>query len=116
MACPGFAGRPPPRASTAIRPSTGASLSVRWLRALPALVLLMPRASLADGWVSDSWITTKTKIALLTTEGFTARDVSVDTVEGKVSLFGKVASAEEKRRAEEVPKQIDGVTAVRDFL
>ena len=90
---------------------------MRWLQSLPALaLLLLPGRSFAAGWVSDSWITTKTKIALLTTEGFTARDVSVDTVDGKVGLFGKVASAEEKRRAEEVTKQIDGVAAVRDFL
>jgi osmotically-inducible protein OsmY len=81
-----------------------------------AAVLFLPGPSRADGWVSDSWITAKTKIALLTTEGFTARAVSVDTVDGKVSLFGKVVSSEDKRKAEEVTKQIDGVVAVRDFL
>jgi osmotically-inducible protein OsmY len=59
-----------------------------------ALVLLLPCLSHANGWVSDAWITAKTKIALLTTEGFTAWAVSVDTVDGKVSLFGKVPSAE----------------------
>jgi osmotically-inducible protein OsmY len=90
---------------------------MRSLGALLASVLLfLPGPSLADGWVSDAWITVKTKIALLTKEGFTARDVSVDTVEGKVSLFGKVASAEDKRTAEDVTKQIDGVAAVRNFL
>jgi hyperosmotically inducible protein len=77
---------------------------------------LLPGLSVAGGWVSDAWITAKTKIALLTTEGVTARDVSVDTVGGRVSLFGKVTSAEEKRRAEDVAEQIEGVTAVRDFL
>jgi hyperosmotically inducible protein len=88
-----------------------------WLVAtLASVLLLRPSPSFANGWVSDAWITAKTKIALLTTEGFTAQDVSVDTADGKVSLFGKVASAEDKRRAEDVTKQIDGVAAVRDFL
>jgi hyperosmotically inducible protein len=88
-----------------------------WLVAtLVSVLLFRPTPSFANGWVCDAWITAKTKIALLTTEGFTARDVSVDTTDGKVSLFGKVASAEDKRRAEEVTKQIDGVAAVRDFL
>jgi hyperosmotically inducible protein len=88
-----------------------------WLVAtLASVLLLRPGSSFANGWVSDTWITTKTKIALLTTEGFSARDVSVDTVDGTVSLFGNVASAEDKRRAEDVSKQIDGVSAVRDFL
>jgi osmotically-inducible protein OsmY len=88
-----------------------------WLVAtLASVLLLLPDPSFANGWVSDAWITTKAKIALLTTEGFTARDVSVDTVDGKVSLFGKVASAEDKRRAEDVTKHIDGVVVVRDFL
>jgi hyperosmotically inducible protein len=81
-----------------------------------AVVLFLPCRSHANDWVSDVWITAKTKIALLTTEGFTARAVSVDTVDGRVSLFGKVASAEDKRRAEDATKQIDGVVAVRSFL
>jgi len=83
---------------------------------LAPVLVLWSCPSFADGWVSDAWITAKTKIALLTTEGFTARDVSVDTVDGRVSLFGKVASAEDKRRAEEATRQIDGVAAVRDYL
>jgi osmotically-inducible protein OsmY len=83
---------------------------------LASAVVLLPGPSVAGGWVSDAWITAKTKIALLTTEGVTARDVSVDTVGGKVSLFGKVASTEEKRRAEDVAEQIEGVASVRDFL
>ena len=81
-----------------------------------ALLFLLAGPSFANGWVSDAWITAKTKIALLTTQALTASDVSVDSVEGKVSLFGKVSSADDKRKAVDVTKQIDGVTEVQDFL
>jgi hyperosmotically inducible periplasmic protein len=70
----------------------------------------------ADGWISDAWITAKAKIALLTTDGLTASDVSVDTVDGRVSLFGNVPSDRDKQRAEESVKQIAGVQGVRNLL
>jgi len=39
---------------------------------------------------SDSWITSKTKIALFADERVKGRDVSVETMKGEVSLRGKV--------------------------
>jgi len=64
----------------------------------------------------DAWITTKSKLALLTTEGVSSTAVSVDTVNQHVTLHGKVRSAEEKAKAEAVVKTITGVQDVRNLL
>ena len=64
----------------------------------------------------DAWITTKTKLSLLTTEGVSGTAIHVDTILGKVTLHGKVRSAEEKTKAESIAKKIDGVLEVRNLL
>jgi len=64
----------------------------------------------------DAWITTKIKLALLTTEGVSGTAIKVDTVAGQVTLYGKVHSAEEKAKAETIARKVDGVQAVRNLL
>ncbi len=64
----------------------------------------------------DAWVTTKVKMSLLTTEGFSAVNVHVDTVDGRVSLHGSVPTEGEKTRAEQVAAKIEGVTKVRNLL
>jgi hyperosmotically inducible periplasmic protein len=64
----------------------------------------------------DAWITTKTKLALLTTEGVSGTAIHVDTVLGRVTLHGKVRSGEEKAHAESVAQKIEGVQSVRNLL
>ena len=64
----------------------------------------------------DAWITTKAKMALLTTEGVSGRAVNVDTNAGQVTLHGKVESQTEKAKAESVVKGIDGVAGVKNLL
>ncbi len=64
----------------------------------------------------DAWITTKAKIALLTTEGVHGTAVDVDTVNGRVTLHGKVRSDAEKERAATAVRKIEGVRDVRDLL
>ena len=64
----------------------------------------------------DAWITTKTKLALLTTEGVSGTAIHVDTVLGRVTLHGKVPSAGEKAQAESVTQKIEGVQGVRNLL
>jgi hyperosmotically inducible protein len=78
-----------------------------------ALALAAGRASAAT---PDAWITTKAKMALLTTEGVSGTSVNVDTVNGLVTLHGKVASNEEKQKAAQVVRGIEGVTNVRNLL
>jgi len=85
-----------------------------------AVVLGAALASLAApagaAAMPDAWITTKTKLALLTTEGAGGTAVKVDTILGRVTLHGKVSSAEEKAKAESVAQKIDGVQGVRNLL
>jgi hyperosmotically inducible protein len=67
--------------------------------------------------VSDSWITSKTKIALFADERVKGRQVSVTTDKGGiVHLRGKVDSAEAKAAAEEDAKGIEGVASVKNDL
>jgi hyperosmotically inducible periplasmic protein len=71
----------------------------------------------SDGhMMKDSWITTKTKLAL-TTDGRTkARHISVETQAATVMLRGKVSSAEERAAAEEIARGLSGVAAVSNAL
>ena len=64
----------------------------------------------------DPWITMKTKIALYTAENVSGTNINVDTVNGRVTLHGKVETAAESARATEVAKQIEGVVQVRNLL
>jgi hyperosmotically inducible protein len=81
-----------------------------WLAAAtPALAATAP----------DAWITTRVKMGLLASEAgpLTAmRDIDVDTVDGRVTLHGTVASAEAKQDAERVARGVSGVREVRNRL
>jgi len=65
---------------------------------------------------SDSWITSKTKIALFADERVKGREVSVETMKGEVSLRGKVDTEEAKTAAAEITKGIEGVKNVKNDL
>jgi hyperosmotically inducible protein len=64
----------------------------------------------------DAWVTTKIKLALLTSQGVSSSDVNVDTIDGRVTLHGTVGSEQEKARAEQVARNVDGVKEIRDML
>jgi len=66
--------------------------------------------------MSDAWITTKVKVALLTTEGVSGTKLNVDTVDGRVTLYGTVPNAAEKTKAGQVARSIQGTTDVRNLL
>jgi len=65
---------------------------------------------------SDTWITSKTKIALFADDRVKGHDVSVETTNGDVYLRGKVDSAEAKSAAAEVTRGIEGVKNVKNDL
>ncbi|MBK7974902.1 MAG: BON domain-containing protein [Deltaproteobacteria bacterium] len=65
---------------------------------------------------SDSWITTKVKMQLLTAEDVSGTDVNVDTRDGLVTLQGPVSTAAEKARTVKLARGIEGVRDVRDLL
>jgi len=79
-----------------------------------AMTLIGVRAAQAD--TKDAWITTKVKIDLLTTDGVSGTKINVDTVDGKVTLHGKVPTQAEKAKAESVARNIDGVKDVKNLL
>jgi hyperosmotically inducible protein len=79
-----------------------------------ASVFVVRPARAAD--TPDSWITMKTQIALMTTEGVHTSDLNVDTVNGVVTLHGKVGLEAEKAKAEQVARGIDGVKQVKNLL
>jgi hyperosmotically inducible protein len=83
---------------------------------LGALVAIAVGVGNAAAASSDAWITTKAKMALLTTEGVSGTAVNVDTLNGLVTLHGTVASDGEKAKAEAAVREIDGVKNVRNLL
>ena len=64
----------------------------------------------------DAWITTKAKIALLSSQEVDGLDINVDTVDGRVTLHGKVEEEAQTARAAEIVKKIDGVREVKSML
>ena len=67
--------------------------------------------------VSDSWVTSKTKIALFADERVKGREVSVDTMKGGVvHLRGKVDSADAKTAAADIASGIEGAKSVKNDL
>jgi hyperosmotically inducible protein len=67
--------------------------------------------------ISDTWITSKTKIALYADERVKGSQVSVDTMKGGVVyLRGKVDSTEAMAAAGEIAKNIEGVKSVHNNL
>ena len=89
---------------------------IRRLMMLALLLGVTVAPSSARASASDAWITTKAKMALLTTEGVSGTAIDVDTTDGRVTLGGKVGSADEKAKAEGAVKGIDGVKEVRSLL
>ena len=64
----------------------------------------------------DTWITTKIRIALMTTDGAGRNAVKVESDHGKVTLHGTVDSEAVKEKAEATARDVGGVTDVRNLL
>ncbi len=79
-------------------------------------ILVLGVATSARPDTKDAWLTTKAKIALLTADGVSATAVNVDTVDGQVTIHGKVRTAQEKSLAESAVRKVDGVAAVKNLL
>ena len=84
--------------------------------ALMGAALVAASASSALAATPDAWITGKAKIALLTADNVSATAVNVDTVDGRVTLHGKVRTDAEKKQAGDTVAKIDGVREVRNLL
>ena len=66
--------------------------------------------------ISDSWVTAKTKIAIFGDDRIKGGQISVGTVNGAVSLRGKVDSDNAKAAAASVARAVAGVKSVRNDL
>ena len=84
--------------------------------AAAAVAAAVAFAAPAPAATSDAWITTKVKMALLTTDGVSSTAINVDTIDGRVTLHGTVGSASEKQKAEQSAQAIKGVREVRNLL
>ena len=74
------------------------------------------RKDVARG-TSNAALTTKVKTALAREEGMKSLGkINVDSNEGVVTLKGKVESADAKKKAEQVAKQVSGVKSVKNQL
>jgi len=79
-----------------------------------ALAVLVAVPAWAD--VNDVWLTTKVKTALLTASGVSVRGVTVATVDGAVTLHGKVRTDAEKEEATLAVRSVGGVKNVHNLL
>ena len=66
----------------------------------------------SDQPLSDTWITTKVKTELATTADVSSMDISVTTVNGVVTLTGKLESDAEVKRAVDAARSVEGVRSV----
>jgi osmotically-inducible protein OsmY len=89
-----------------------ARTKMAWL-AVAALSLAQPAFAADD---PDAWVTTKVKMALLTTPDVDSLDIHVDTNDGRVTLYGKTSTAAERTRAEQAATGIHGVHEIRNLI
>src|SRR5262245_38226012 len=102
---------------SAVRPfrTERASMNARVAGSFGVVLALVATIAAAVS-ARDTWITTKAKVKLLTADDVSVSAVHVDTVDGNVTLHGKVKNAAEKARAEAAVKGLDGVKSVRNLL
>ena len=67
-------------------------------------------------YITDSWITTKAKAALVEDQLVKATEVNVETFKGAVQLSGFVSSNTAMNQAVQVARGIQGVTSVKNDM
>lgn len=70
----------------------------------------------SGAYVDDSWITTKVKSEMIANNDVAARNISVNTTKGVVTLTGTAATAQEANKAAEIARGIEGVKAVENDI
>jgi hypothetical protein len=72
-------------------------------------------SSIGQG-VNDSWLWTKTRLALAAADDLRDSTINVDVANDAVTLKGTVATAAQKTSAEKVAKGVEGVKSVKNEL
>jgi osmotically-inducible protein OsmY len=67
-------------------------------------------------YLDNSLITAKVKTALLSAENLRSGQISVASFKGKVQLSGFVATEADKRQAEVIARDVDGVKSVTNGI
>jgi hyperosmotically inducible protein len=70
----------------------------------------------SGAYVDDSWITSKVKSEMIADKNVPARDISVTTTNGVVTLSGKVDNWNASNRAAEIAHGVKGVTQVENDI
>jgi len=77
---------------------------------------LMQGRESAGQYGDDASISTKVRAKLIEDQVLKAFDIHVDTLKGVVQLSGFVDSATQKRQAEQIARNVAGVTSVKNDL
>jgi osmotically-inducible protein OsmY len=67
-------------------------------------------------YIDDTTITTRIKARFAKDEAVAATSISVETLKGIVLLSGFAKSIEEKSRAKQLARGVDGVTGVKNAI
>jgi hyperosmotically inducible protein len=67
-------------------------------------------------YVDDSWITSKVKSEMVANKSVSARNITVNTSKGVVTLTGTAATAQESDKAAEIARSVKGVTSVQNDI
>ena len=70
----------------------------------------------SGSYVDDSWITSKVKSEMVADKSVKARDISVNTNKGVVTLSGTADSWDESNKAAEIARRVKGVTMVENDI
>lgn len=99
-----------------IRLSTAALASLLAAAAVPFATSAFAAETAADTKsdqpVTDTWITTKVKSEMATTDGVKSMDISVKTVDGVVTLTGVLANDMAVKKAVAAAQSVKGVKSV----
>lgn len=105
---------PPP---SVLLPPPGAVRRAAYLGlVLTSCTMLAVAAAAHAGVASDPWITQRAKMHLLLSPEVDASALHVDSTNGRVTLFGAVASEAGKAAATRIAGQVIGVRSVRNLL
>jgi hyperosmotically inducible periplasmic protein len=67
-------------------------------------------------YVDDAWITSKIKSEMVADKSVKARDITVNTTKGVVTLSGRAETWEESNRAAEIANSVKGVKEVENHI
>ena len=70
----------------------------------------------AQDVLDDAGVTARVKAKLIADPEVAGINIDVDTIDGRVTLNGKVASADQKAEAEKLARHTDGVTEVVNLI